>query len=168
MDPEQIFQKTDKGREEISKRTHRVEAKRRTLLILVDGQSDAASLAEKVAHMGDAMAMLGSLWSEGFIEPVGEAPAAAPEAAPAATSVPGASAVPGTGAVPGTLEQLKRAACTQIERLMGPDGDALALKLEKTATREEFFAEARKARDALKAFLGPKKAEIFAKAIGLP
>ncbi len=168
MDPEQVFQKTDKGREEISKRTHRVEAKRRTLLILVDGQSDAANLAEKVAHMGDAMAMLETLWSEGFIEPLGEAPAAAPEAAPATTSLPGASTAPGASAVPVTLDQLKRAACTQIERLMGPDGDALALKIEKTATREEFLAEARKARDALKAFLGAKKAETFAKAIGLP
>jgi hypothetical protein len=121
------------------------------LLILVDGQSDAAGLAEKTAHMGDTMALLQTLWSEGFIEPVGGA-------APAAE---------GGTTLPGSLEQLKRTACAEIERLMGPDGDAVALKLERTGTREEFVAEARKAHDILKAFLGPKKAELFRKAIGL-
>jgi hypothetical protein len=160
MNPELVFQKTDKGREEIAKRTLRLEARRRTLLILVDGQSDAAGLAEKTAHMGDTMALLQTLWSEGFIEPVGGA-GAAPGAALAAAAAEGGTTLPGS------LEQLKRTACAEIERLMGPDGDAVALKLERTGTREEFVAEARKAHDILKAFLGPKKAELFRKAIGL-
>lgn len=75
MNPDQVFQKTDKGREEIARRTFRLEARRRTLLILVDGRSDAANLAEKAAQLGDAMAQLQTLWTEGFIEPLGGAAA---------------------------------------------------------------------------------------------
>lgn len=154
MNPDQVFQKSDKGREEIAKRTLRLEARRRTLLILVDGNSDAANLAEKAAQLGDAMALLQSLWTEGFIEPVGGVAAAAEAAA--------------TGTLAdGSLEELKRNACSEIGRLMGPDGDAVALKLERATTREAFLAEARKAHDILKAFLGPKKAEQFAKVTGL-
>ena len=164
MNPEQVFQKTEKGREEIAKRTLRLEAKRRTLLIMVDGQSDAANLAEKTAHLGDAMALLQTLWSEGFIEPVG---GAAPGAAAAEGAAQGAAPAAGAPTLTGSLEQLKRTACVEIERLMGPDGDAVAIKLERAGTREEFLAEARRAYEILKAFLGPKKAELFRKAIGL-
>ncbi len=158
MSPEQVFQKTDKGREEIAKRTFRLEARRRTLLILVDGHSDAASLAEKTAHMGDGIAQLQTLWSDGFIEPAGEALAAAPA---------GSTPIAGRETGPGSLEQLKRKACAEIERLMGPDGVGLALRIERTTTHAEYLAEARKASAALNAFLGPRKGEEFARTMGL-
>ena len=159
MNPDQVFQKTEKGREEIAKRTHRLDARRRMVLIIVDGQSSAESLAAKVAHVEGSETFLQSLWTEGFIEPVGGAIATAPAVAAAPALRPGADPV--------ALEQLKRSACSQIERLMGPDGDALALRIEKATTHEQFLAEARKVREALSAFLGPKKAELFAKSIGL-
>ncbi len=50
---------------------------------------------------------------------------------------------------------------------MGPDGDALAIKLGRAATREDFVAEAQKARVALGAFLGPRKADEFWIALGI-
>lgn len=104
MNPELVFQKSDKGREEIAKRTFRLEARRRTLLILVDGRSDAANLAEKAAQLGDAAALLQTLWAEGFIEPVGGVVAAADAAATDALG-------------DGSFEELKRNACSEIERL---------------------------------------------------
>ncbi len=85
MDSDLVFQKTAKGREEIEKRTFRVDAKRRTLLILVDGRSSAGDLAEKTAQMGDAFALLQSLWTEGFVEPMGASAAPLTPAAAAAT-----------------------------------------------------------------------------------
>jgi hypothetical protein len=154
MNEEQVFQKTDKGREEIAKRTHRIDSRRRTVLIVVDGMSSAAAIAAKVSLIEDSLALMQSLWTEGFIEPVGEASASAP-------------APPDKGTSPDSLAHLKRIACTEIQRLMGPDGDSLALKVERAATREEFLAEARKVHGALTAFLGPRKAEVFARSIGL-
>jgi len=149
MHPENVFQKTQKGREEIEKRAFRIDHKRRTLLIMADGRSNAAALAGKAAHIPDAMALLQSLWTEGFVEPVG---AALAEVAQPLSGRP--------------LEELKRIACGTIERLMGPDGDAIALKIERTQSPAAFFAEAAKARDALRAFLGPRQADEFWKALG--
>jgi hypothetical protein len=155
MDPDIVLRKTAKGREEIDKRTFRVDSRRRTLLILVDGQSTAAALAAKAGHIADPLASLQSLWSEGFVEPQAGAQAAQPQVAPPAdTSTE-------------SLDQLKRRASASIGRLMGPDGDGLALKLERAASRAEFVAEASRARDALRAFLGPRKADEFWNSLGM-
>ena len=161
MNPSLVFQKTDRGREEIAKRTFRLDARRRMLLIIVDGQSDAATLAAKVAHVEGSDTFLQSLWTEGFIEP-----AAQPGGKPAPPALP-AAARAGAAPDPATLEQLKRNAVVLIERLMGPGGEALALRIERAATPEAFLAEAGKVRDALAAILGPKKADQFAKSVGL-
>lgn len=167
MNPESIPQKTEKGREEVAKRTYRLEARKRTLLILVDGRTDAAALAAKAAHLEDASAILDELAAQGFIEATG---GAQPAAAPAAPAAGAARAVAADGAAaPGAppLEALKRTAVLQIERLMGPDGEALALRIEKAATRDEFYAEARKVHAAMVSFLGARKAEAFATALRL-
>jgi hypothetical protein len=149
MQPGNVFQKTQKGREEIEKRTHRLDSRRRTLLIMVDGRASAGDLAAKAAHIPDAMALLQSLWTEGFVEPAGDV---AEEVAPPAGAMP--------------LDELKRAACKAIGRLMGPDGDSLALKLERAPTHEAFLAEAARVREALRSFLGPRQAEEFWKSLG--
>ena len=155
MNPDNVFQKTAKGREEIEKRTLRIDHKRRTLLILVDGQASAEALAAKAAHIPDAMALLQSLWTEGFVEPAGAAGAKASFAAQVAPPSSGKS-----------LEELKRVAAKTIERLMGPDGDALAIKIERAPNLDAFFAEAARAREALRAFLGPRQAEEFWQSLG--
>jgi hypothetical protein len=111
------------------------------LLILVDGRSSGSELAAKMTHIAEPLALLQSLLSEGFLEP----------------------AEP-TGA---SLEELKRKASTEIERLMGPNGEAIALELERAATRQEFLAEAQKAREAMRAHLGPRKADEFWKSLGI-
>jgi hypothetical protein len=152
MHPDNVLQKTAKGRDEIEKRTHRIDSKRRTLLIMVDGRSSAAAIAGKAAHIADGLGLLQSLWTEGFVEPVGEIRA---EVA--------ASPPPQSGR---SLDELKRAATGAIGKLMGPDGDTLSLKLERAQTSEAFFAEAAKAREALRSFLGPRQAEEFWKSLG--
>ena len=158
MNPENVFQKTQQGREEIEKRTFHVDHKRRTLLIMVDGRSNAAALAEKAAHIADSMALLQSLWTEGFVEPVG---AVAAEVEPQRGERSDRS-----DRSDRSLEELKRVASKAIERLMGPDGDSIAIKLERAPTPEAFFAEAARAREALRAFLGPRQAEEFWKSLG--
>lgn len=169
MNPKSVFQKTEKGRQEIAKRTHRLESRKRMLLIVVDGQSDAEALAAKVAHLEDPLELLEALVAEGFVEPAGgeavapaaRAPATPVRAGPARTP----AAAPSTAALP--LEALKRNAVVQIEKLMGPGGEALALKIEAVTTREQFHVEAGKVRDALASLLGQKKADAFAATLGL-
>lgn len=156
-----VLQKTAKGREEIEKRTFRIDSRRRTLLILVDGKASAAELAQKAGHIGEAVPLLGTLLAEGFVEPAGGhklADILAPSRAPAAPS----------GAGTGTdLAQLKRKAGAELVRLMGPDGDAFALRLEKADTLADFTVQAAKARDVLRAVAGARKADEFWSALGL-
>lgn len=164
MDPDLVLHKTAKGREEIEKRTHRVDAKRRTLLILIDGRATAAELAEKTAHIADAYTLLETLLAEGFVEPPGDA---LPSGSASRSVVP-AAAAPAAATMPTqSLDELRRLACKQVERLMGPDGDSVALKLERAENMQDFVAQAQKTREILKAFLGPRKADEFWKVLGL-
>jgi len=77
MDPQAIYQKTEKGREEFARRSHGLPARERSLLILVDGRRNRAQLLEAANHFGDAERCLTHLFEGGFIEPVTGAPPAA-------------------------------------------------------------------------------------------
>ncbi|MDX2218575.1 MAG: hypothetical protein SF172_06075 [Burkholderiales bacterium] len=158
MNPALVFGKTAKGREEIEKRTWRIDSRRRMLLIMVDGIHTAEDLASKSATPEDAFSHLQSLWTEGFIEPADGARAAPPQ--PAAAAAP--AAVAGR-----SLEELQRAGSRAISNLLGPEGENMALRLEKTKTVEQFVMEAQRTRDALKDYVGARKAEAFWQALGL-
>ncbi|QJR10264.1 hypothetical protein DSM104443_01318 [Usitatibacter rugosus] len=168
MNPKSVFRKTEKGRDEIAKRTHRLDARRRMVLIVVDGQADAESLAAKVAHLDNALELLESLSAEGFVEPT-DGPEFAEPSRPAypRSTTPRAPAPAPVSPSSLPLEALKRSAVSQVDRLMGPGGEALALRLEAAPTREAFLAEARKVHQALVASVGARKAEDFARSLGL-
>lgn len=161
MDPELVFTKSAKGREEIEKRIYRIEARRRVMLILVDGQSTVGDLASRSANSEEALGILQSLWTEGFIES-GSSIAAVPPVS-ASESLPVSAAV----ASGRTLAELQSAASRSISNLLGPDGESMALRLEKTKTIEQFIADAQKTREALKDYVGARKADAFWQALGL-
>ena len=87
-----IFDKTDKGREEIATRALRMAPRLRTLLLLIDGKRDTAELMVKVAGLGLNEKSMVELLESGFIQlngtasapAVAEALAAAPDTRPAA------------------------------------------------------------------------------------
>lgn len=155
MDPTVVLAKTAKGREEIEKRTWRIESRKRMLLIMIDGQHTAEDIAAKSVSAEDAFAILQALWTEGFIAPADGSVAAAPE-----PEVP----MPRTGK---SLEELQRAASRAISNLLGPDGETMALRLERTASVEQFMMEAQRTRETLKGYAGQKKADAFWQALGL-
>ena len=157
MESTTVYVKTAKGREEIEKRTDRLDYKRRTVLILVDGVSSVAALSAKASAMGDPLEILAALQAGGYIAPVGSSRGGI--AAPARANAP-------LGKSGKSLPELRSIACRTVERYLGPDAVTFALKLEKAATPEEFFVQAGKTRDALRSFLGPKKAEEFWAALG--
>jgi hypothetical protein len=63
-----IFDKTDKGRDEIATRENRLPPRLRTLLLLVDGKRDAVELVAKVAGLGLDEKSLVELLDGGFIK----------------------------------------------------------------------------------------------------
>lgn len=63
-----IFDKTDKGREEIISRKYRLASRLRTLLVLVDGKHSSDDLLSKVAALGLTQASLEELEQFGFIQ----------------------------------------------------------------------------------------------------
>lgn len=76
-----VFDKTDKGREEIATRATHLAARQRTLLLLVDGRRDTVELMAKVAGLGLDEKALVELLDGGFIRAHENATAVAAEAA---------------------------------------------------------------------------------------
>lgn len=85
-----IYDKTDKGREEIATRKYHVPAKLRTLLVMIDGRHSLESLMKNFAALGLSEGNVEQLLSEEYITLVGGGPAAnEPEAeAPSAARAP--------------------------------------------------------------------------------
>ena len=71
-----IYRKTEKGRQEVDTRVHRLAPRLRAALILVDGQRSLAELAKLVPPKVDVFE---TLLAEGFIEPVASKARPAPE-----------------------------------------------------------------------------------------
>ena len=76
-----IYDKTDKGREEIATRQHHLQARLRTLLLLIDGQHSLGDLLSKTAGLGITEENVAQLQSDGFITMV-----KGPDPEPAAAS----------------------------------------------------------------------------------
>jgi len=67
VDPGAVFAKTDKGREEISRRRYGLPPRLRALLVMIDGQTSASEHGEKCKGLGDVADMLTTLSAQGFI-----------------------------------------------------------------------------------------------------
>ncbi|HSB24523.1 MAG TPA: hypothetical protein VLE94_15590 [Burkholderiaceae bacterium] len=130
-----IFRKTAKGTDEIATRANRLVPRLRTALILVDGVRDDVELAHLIKLQ--PVETLKELQSQGYIEvasvvepppkkPAEEAPAK--KAAGAAESGPGAEK---------PFSAFRAEAVRAFNDLTGPAGEALAMKMEKAATREQ-------------------------------
>ena len=145
-----IFDKTDKGRDEIATRGNHLPARLRTLLLLVDGKRDTVELMAKVAGLGLDEKSLVELLEGEFIQVAGSvalarvAPIAAPTVAsadmapvagsgataagtPAAPAVPAASAATAPTFTPATLAPASatgQAAAAEVADSVAPAGTA--------------------------------------------
>lgn len=162
MDREAIYRKTAKGQEEMATRAHRLPARERSLLVLVDGRSTGAQLLARTAHLGDPGAFLDHLIEGGFVEAVGADAAAPAAAAQAPTPAPEPDRPTPAPAPPGQVprEALQFARRYLIDTL-GPDADALTARLEACRSGREAMDQLAKCRDALQSIVGRRKAEDF-------
>jgi hypothetical protein len=130
-----IYRKTAKGVQEIETRALKLAPRFRSLLILVDGRRSDDELVRLVATAGDQA--LAALAEGGFIEAIGMT--ADPEPAARAPAAP-ARPAPAPAPPPDGFEQRRREAVRQLFDLVGPMGEAIALKLERAATMDDFRA----------------------------
>lgn len=72
-----IFDKTDKGRDEIISRKYRLASRLRTLLVLVDGKHSSDELLSKVGALGLTQTSIDELEQQGFIQRRGQTAQAA-------------------------------------------------------------------------------------------
>ncbi len=123
-----MLKKTDKGKQEIATRAHGLRQSARSVLLMIDGKRSEAELR---ALMPPALAQeLDRLLQEGFVENEVTAPP------PAAPPPPPAAADP---------LQKRQEAARAVTEALGPQGDHLALRIERCKTAEElqealFFA----------------------------
>ncbi len=157
MDTTTVYIKTDKGREEIDKRTNHLGARFRTALILVDGRSTAAELIGKIP--GEGANILAELLKDGYIAPAAGTAPAGGDTEPAAPEAAEKSGF--------DLATAKREAVRVIEAVLGPGGESLALAVERSNSYAEFAKQAQRTRDIISQVGGAKKAAEFWSKTGL-
>jgi hypothetical protein len=158
-----ILDKTDKGREEIATRKHRLAPRLRTLLVLIDGKHGESELLKQVAGLGLNEQSVAELLASGFIgihEEAGTtaAPATVQAAAAAQRPAVAASAVAAETAVlepppaaaestapsgllpPGEsqFQALYNFFTSTIKSTIGLRGYGLQLKVERAGSIDDF------------------------------
>lgn len=135
-----IYRKSDKGHDEIAKRTHGLTPRLRTALIMIDGKRSDAELRTLIAAQADET--LAALLQQGFIEVVamldtGRSEARSASRSGAATGAgASSSASPARASAAPSFEQVRREAVRGLTDLVGPMGEALAMRMEKTTSAE--------------------------------
>jgi hypothetical protein len=131
-----VYRKTAKGLTEIETRAHKLPPRLRSALILVDGKRSSDELARLVLQDPDGT--LQALVDGGFIEAASvliSAPPRPPVAGPSSAT----AAAPSTPPLPPAddFPALRREAVRRLTDLVGPVGEALAMRIEKTRSPDE-------------------------------
>lgn len=136
MSTQSVFQKTGKGADELKTRRHGLSPRLRQLLILVDGKRDLGELARMLPGP-DLVDQLGQLERGGFVMRPLDAASGAPEDEPAP-----AAAVASDRAAPAAenLRALRARVARALIDTIGPHGDDLAMRIERTRTVDELQA----------------------------
>lgn len=180
MDKQTVFKKTAKGTDEIATRAHKLPARVRSLLILLDGRRTTAEVLAQASHLGDAEKFLARLQEDGFIEaanlhsvppPLDEAVqeyGAIPEREAGPTSLPPYQQTP--VAAFGTDPSVDRMAAFMATKafatryfidLLGPDSDSLTKKIEGAKTEGQLLLLMERCREIVQQVKGRDRAERF-------
>ncbi|CAH0442086.1 hypothetical protein [Ralstonia pseudosolanacearum] len=157
-----IYQKTDKGHEEIRTRSHRLDQKHRALLLMVNGEKTCDDILTQLQTLGMQQAEFYALELDGYIRPhvadtppPPEAPAVAPAPQHAPSSAPPPARTPADGHGVEGYQRLYRFYTEAISRHLGLRGYLLEMQVEKAASLAELIA----LRDTLKAALAKARGE---------
>lgn len=158
LDENLVFHKTEAGARELAGTDRGVSSKLRRALILVDGTKTVADLAP-MFRPGEVEVILVELQSLGLVSLAGGqvAPVSAPGSTPAG---------PAAAVTPARFDEIRLAAVREISHRLGPNGDTLAIKVERCKTPEELRTALREAEKILASFLGAEYGRTFAQKIG--
>lgn len=149
MDLRAIYVKTAKGQEELATRVFKLPTRVRNLLVMVDGTVTGQQIVETTAVLGNSAEFFALLVEEGFIA----------AAAPAAGS---AQSNPETNA---PHKDIVRSVSRLVTDILGPAGDSLTVRLEKSRSLEEFAQLVEQCREVIENSVGKKKADQFLAAV---
>lgn len=154
-----IYRKTERGQVEIDTRVNRLAPRLRTALILVDAARTDADLHKLILVQPEETLL--ALLEQGYIEvvpgSVARAPAAAPTAGVSETGLSQAPAISQRG-----FENRRRLAVRHLIDNMGPAGETLAMRIEKTQNWSELRPLLETAQASLQRMRGPGAAADFA------
>jgi hypothetical protein len=151
-----IYRKTERGQVEIDTRVNRLAPRLRTALILVDGVRSDADLHKLIFAQPDET--LQALLEQAYIEVV--VSASARSAAPGAGPVSVAVVVPLVSQR--GFENRRRLAVRHLIDNMGPAGETIAMRIEKSQSWEELRPLLEAAQGSLQRMRGPGAAADFA------
>jgi hypothetical protein len=147
MDKTGVYSKTPKGHQEIRERSHKLAPKLRQLLIMIDGQSDVATLMERLEAMGDIRSHLSALAHLDLIEVRG-----------GAMNPPSSvSAEPADDAIQETRRNLSHLLLDSL----GPNAESLAMKIEGARSREELLGHCEASFAMVRDMLGKARADAY-------
>lgn len=141
-----IFDKTEKGREEISTRKYHLAPRLRTLLVLVDGKQSKDDLLKKVTGIGLNAESIDELLNNGFIQTVDVAvtvtsPVTSPVVATATIEAQAQATNTSTSNIlpegQNQFQAVYQFYTETIKSTIGLRGYALQLKVEKASSIEE-------------------------------
>lgn len=139
-----VFDKTEKGREEIATRKHHLAPRLRTLLVLIDGKQSKEELLKKVAGIGLGEDGIEELMNNGFIEmPSTPKPVVIAEVVTQPEQPDTAAPEPADAILPEGENQFQAVYhfyTETIKSTIGLRGYGLQLKVEKAATIDDFRA----------------------------
>ena len=157
LDESLVFQKTEAGAAEMATPALGLPPKLRRALIVVDGMKSVSDLAP-MFRPGEVEPILMDLQARGLVTLTGGVVAEAADRTGAGES-PGAITAD-------VFEEVRRQAMREVSHRLGPNGDTLALKIERCRTPEELRAALREAEKILASFLGAEYGRTFAQKIG--
>ncbi len=158
LDENLVFHKTEAGAREIASPSRGLPPKLRRALILVDGAKTVSDLAP-MFRPGEVESILVDLQSQGLVSLAGGELAHV-------SSAPTAAAAPAIVISQERFIEIRQAAVREISHRLGPNGDALAVKVDGCRTPEELRVALREAEKILSSFLGTESGRSFAQKIG--
>jgi hypothetical protein len=171
LTPTTVFRKTALGSAEMSSRKLGLRSELRRLLILIDGRNTVSRLATFVrdpeieSHLLELQSLSLIDTGEGVVASPNMA--AAPNAPSAAAPTAAQAQVDGSGLLP-TQEQFltaRIAAVRHINDTLGPGGETLAVKLERTKSAQELREVVSQVRQSLERMMGEAAGQRFLEAV---
>ncbi len=157
MELSSVFSKTAKGLDEVSTRAHRLPARVRALLIMIDGHRTGSQVVALSASVTEGKRHLAALLNGGFIQAQSAPATAASQRATASPTLPDEDISLAKSYVVHSLHELVASA----------DARALSEEIAKAVTADELRQHFGRLRVVLGAAADQKKAKLFLEKIAL-